>query len=685
MPIAPESTLVVILGASEFPETRLAANVAFEKSARDFERYLLAPDGFNLPDKNRLSLFDESASPLDQEKRIAGFLKQRIGEMAEARAPATDLILYYVGHGGFYNPGDEYFLALRATVDGSERISGYPIHELANTLKERAAFLRRYVILDCCFAAAAYESFQSGPLEVARQKTRAQLPAKGTALLCASGPREPSKAPKDQVYTMFSGVMLEVLREGDRDLPEWLSLYDVGTRTEDLIRERFSELAVRPHVLSPDQMDGELATIPLFPNMALRRNSKATAEAIARLEARVSELGRSHDDINAQYRSLQERLHELSDEIRKVSEFRSPSRPVQPPGADPNDKFSEAVLRQYPFLKTSTLTPFEWRNLPGNIKEDVIKNGIRVRNGHIWLEACIAIATAAWLLSLCALGARTYSAVYGIAYAADGVTAICGFFTFIQFTSSFLARELLEAASASPASANEFESHELVVEARNQGCRDVLGLEITPNIFSLTCSNLRFDLHGHPHHSSIAASRQRAFRRDLKLLIHQGPPRGDERHPHPVPRRREEERHPHSVPRRRECARSEQASLARGCKTPGMKDAHILCRGAENVRGMSRPRSSSSRAICNRSPGRFETDPSQPAERSTPINEFAVSPRSMHHQPIDPRDWTQAYRLLGSRSRLPILSLTAQSSVKCDSCGALTVEPAATRLLGQDL
>jgi hypothetical protein len=33
---------------------------------------------------------------------------------------------------------------------------------------------------------------------------------------------------------------------------------------------------------------------------------------------------------------------------------------------------------------------------------------------------------------------------------------------------------------------------------------------------------------------------------------------------------------------------------------------------------------------------------------------------------------------------MPILSLTAQSSEKCDRCGALAVEPAATRLLGQD-
>ena len=89
--------------------------------------------------------------------------------------------------------------------------------------------------------------------------------------------------------------------------------------------------------------------------------------------------------------------------------------------------------------------------------------------------------------------------------------------------------------------------------------------------------------------------------------------------------------------------------------------------------------------ICNRSPARFETGRSGPTERCTPSNEFAVPPRSTHHRPIDARDWTQAYRLLGSRSRLAILSLTAQSSEKCDSCGALTVEPAAARLLGQDL
>jgi hypothetical protein len=65
--------------------------------------------------------------------------------------------------------------------------------------------------------------------------------------------------------------------------------------------------------------------------------------------------------------------------------------------------------------------------------------------------------------------------------------------------------------------------------------------------------------------------------------------------------------------------------------------------------------------------------------------EFVRPAGSTHPEPIDPRDWTQARSIPGSRSRLPIFFLTAQSSEKSDACGALAVEPAATRLLGKRL
>jgi hypothetical protein len=266
----PRTTLAIILGASEFPKSpELGSNVAFLSSALDFKGYLLDPNGFALPEKNLLDLFDSPDPVTEQDEQVRTFLQTRVKELKDLGDLAKDLILYYVGHGAFADPGSQYFLALRDTKENSGSLSGYPIHSLARTLKQNAAQLRRYLILDCCFSAAAYQAFQSGPLEVARQQTQEELPPKGTALLCAAGARVPAKAPPGQRYTMFSGVLLHVLKKGFPDLPDRLSLGEVGRQTQSLIHDRFSDAAVRPEVLSPDQTRGDVADLPIFPNPRL--------------------------------------------------------------------------------------------------------------------------------------------------------------------------------------------------------------------------------------------------------------------------------------------------------------------------------------------------------------------------------------------------------------------------------
>jgi hypothetical protein len=89
----------------------------------------------------------------------------------------------------------------------------------------------------------------------------------------------------------------------------------------------------------------------------------------------------------------------------------------------------------------------------------------------------------------------------------------------------------------------------------------------------------------------------------------------------------------------------------------GMKDTHTLCRGAASVRGTSESRSSSKRAefrIARQAGTRrhWSDHPWDPV-----CSEFVGRPSSTHPQPIDALDWTQACRILGSRSRLPIVSL----------------------------
>jgi hypothetical protein len=259
-------TLAVILGASVFPKAKdtLGENEAFFNSARGFRRYLLSNTGLNLSTGDLLDLFNADDPATGLNEKIGIFLDQR-------KASATDLIVYYVGHGGFSRPGDEYYLAIRATDSTAEYFTSFAIRMMAQTLQLRAGLMRKYLILDSCFSAAAEKVFlaaSGAALEVARRQTEDLLPKRGTALLCASGPRNPAKAPANQEFTMFSGALLDCLQSGSVELPLRMSLSDVGDLTCRRILERFPEDAVRPQLHSPDQAEGSLGGLPLFPNPA---------------------------------------------------------------------------------------------------------------------------------------------------------------------------------------------------------------------------------------------------------------------------------------------------------------------------------------------------------------------------------------------------------------------------------
>jgi hypothetical protein len=271
MDSTPETTLVIILGASDFPRApQFTPARAFLNSAIQVKSYFLDREGFNLPPENLLDLFDAPDPQPDLNEKIAKFFDSRLNEMKDQNPPARDVVVYYVGHGGFSSGENEYFLAIRDTRESSPFFSSYPVKVLAHTLREHAAFLRRYLILDSCFAASAYTAFMSPPLQVASQKTLEEFPQRGTALLCASGPRNPAIILPTMHYTMFSDALVHVLRYGSSDEPEKLSLASLGQLTRAEIRERNLSEAVRPEVHSPDMREGDVAILPFFPNLAFR-------------------------------------------------------------------------------------------------------------------------------------------------------------------------------------------------------------------------------------------------------------------------------------------------------------------------------------------------------------------------------------------------------------------------------
>lgn len=271
--VEPGATLGIILGASEFPKSpSLGGGAAFLASATDFGAFLKASRGFGLPKENVLNLFDARQSPDDIDASIAEFLVSRQMQLSNFGTPARDLIVFYVGHGDF-TPGDQkYFLAVRTTRQGSPGPSSIRMTDLASTLMQHAKNVRRYLILDCCFAAAAFQEFQgTGVGAATRRKTLAEFPQRGTALLCACSSRDVALAPKGHTQTMFSGALLTVLTGGIPGGDSRLSLEEVGERVVDLIKTTYPGAgAARPEVSSPDQREGRVAAIPLFPNLALR-------------------------------------------------------------------------------------------------------------------------------------------------------------------------------------------------------------------------------------------------------------------------------------------------------------------------------------------------------------------------------------------------------------------------------
>ncbi len=277
---SPQTTLVILLGASEWPEfSDFHGSQAFANVASDFRDYLLNPQHFGLPEENFLDLFDTDQSPDKIDRGIRQFLDHQTSAMKQAGKKPGDLLLYFVGHGGFVGRDSEYYLAVRCTSSENPDVSGIRIGSLARTLTNKARYLRRLIILDCCYAAAAFTAFQAeGPAqEAVRQavdvfKEKAKTVGKGTSLLCSSGKKVTSLLTPDGSYTMFSKALLHVLATGNPHQQDkrYLSLREVADLTEEVLDELLDEKAPHPELHSPDQVDGNVADVPFFPNPAVK-------------------------------------------------------------------------------------------------------------------------------------------------------------------------------------------------------------------------------------------------------------------------------------------------------------------------------------------------------------------------------------------------------------------------------
>jgi hypothetical protein len=258
------STLIVILGACEWPScSQLNSSEAFRNSAEDLTNYFLSSTFFNLPKKNILNLFNSDASSSDILHEVSDFIRKMKLKSAEDNFKISNLIIYYVGHGGFIGGSHHYYLAIKSTRQASAMTSGILVESLASAIKEQTLDLRTFVIIDACFSASAYPYFQSSSSEVVEVKIR-ELLRKGISLLCSSSSKDPSRLLEK--HTMFTSALLKVLENGSSNDKEFLSFHDVSVLLKERLYEEHQGEAVRPEIHSPSQTQGDISQVEFFPN-----------------------------------------------------------------------------------------------------------------------------------------------------------------------------------------------------------------------------------------------------------------------------------------------------------------------------------------------------------------------------------------------------------------------------------
>lgn len=138
------------------------------------------------------------------------------------------LLLYFAGHGVIDPDTGVLHLAVGQTMPDSAYSSAVPF-DWVRRLVQGSRSAHRVVILDCCYAGRAIPGL--GAADDAALATQVEID-RSCVMVAASGNRV-ALAPPDEPLTAFTGVLVELLRDGVDGGP---ALLDLGTLHDEIRR-----------------------------------------------------------------------------------------------------------------------------------------------------------------------------------------------------------------------------------------------------------------------------------------------------------------------------------------------------------------------------------------------------------------------------------------------------------------
>ncbi|WP_166027930.1 caspase, EACC1-associated type [Streptomyces chilikensis] len=183
--------------------------------------------------EDRVTLLTDPTSPSE----VLEALTEAVDRAAPAEGrPGRGAVLFcFIGH-GLRGPGGRPYLATAATRSLTDTAHAVPYAEVERYLSDGAA--DPVVILDCCFAGNAREPGRPPSADLFGGSR-----PDGSYLLAATQRNTLAYAPPDAEFTLFTGHLLRLLREGDPGGAKWLTLAGAYR----LLDQRLQGAAARPY------------------------------------------------------------------------------------------------------------------------------------------------------------------------------------------------------------------------------------------------------------------------------------------------------------------------------------------------------------------------------------------------------------------------------------------------------
>ncbi|MFE4968899.1 esterase-like activity of phytase family protein [Streptomyces sp. NPDC056660] len=228
--IDPERSACVLIGVDNYAHLDPLRSV--KHNLTELRDALTDPDIWGIPDdQKRIRSVPNPTSPADLVRPI-----RQAAELAE-----DTLIVYYAGHGLIDRHERQLLLTLPDSVE-DQPDTCVRSSDVRRAIRDTGAALRRVLILDCCFSGQVLTEMTDGHRQDVETALRTLHDVEG-AYVMTSAPRDrPSHAPDPKRCTLFTGALVDVMRQGLADGPETLSLRDLFQE----VRKRI--VAIRPEV-----------------------------------------------------------------------------------------------------------------------------------------------------------------------------------------------------------------------------------------------------------------------------------------------------------------------------------------------------------------------------------------------------------------------------------------------------